>query len=321
MMGGNQMNYNNIGNGNSRKRRRTHRKGLGKEQIIMLTASLFVLTALTMTGVYVKEKNKDVNDEYVVDLSEIEKNVPDKVAEITDAKEQMNQQAVNDMDVDPAYEETNSDNVKNEVSDLTDAIQIPGVGTVTQSSHKNEEIKANQNTEPIDVEENTEEENGEEQSTQPATETSSNNVKSVSNSYQFSESDQLQWPIVGNVLINYSVDKTVYFPTLDKYKYNSAIVIQATVGEPITAAASGEVVSVFQDPQIGNGITVNIGNGYEVTYGQLDDIQVSTGENIDTGTLLGYVAEPTKYYCVEGSNVYFKVTKDEIPVNPMGQLE
>lgn len=315
------MNYNNIGNGNSRNHRRGRRKGLGKEQVIMLSASLFVLTALTMTGVYVKEKNQAENDEYVVDLSEMEKNVPDKVAKIAEGQDQAINQGVNDLDVDPAYEEVNSGNVKNTTSNMSDTIQIPGVGTVTQSSHSMEQAMEDQKEETVAAETNSGETQEEEHSTPASEEASSEKVKATSNSYRFSESDRLQWPIVGNVLINYSMDKTVYFPTLEQYKYNPALVIQATVGEPITAAASGEVIAVFQDAQIGNAITVNIGNGYEVTYGQLDNIQVGTGENIETGTLLGYVADPTKYYCVEGSNVYFKVTKDDVPVNPMGKLE
>ena len=45
------------------------------------------------------------------------------------------------------------------------------------------------------------------------------------------------WPIVGDVLVNYSMDKTVYFPTLQQYKYNPAIVIAANKGDSITAAA------------------------------------------------------------------------------------
>ncbi len=41
-----------------------------KEQVIMLTSSLFVLTALTMTGVYVKGNNaKEQKEEYRLDFS------------------------------------------------------------------------------------------------------------------------------------------------------------------------------------------------------------------------------------------------------------
>ncbi|MDD2970861.1 MAG: peptidoglycan DD-metalloendopeptidase family protein [Lachnospiraceae bacterium] len=317
------MNYYDIGNGSNNNRHRKNRvrnnirskrKGLRKEQIIMLTASLFVLSALTMTGVYVKEKNKADNDEYVVDLSSIEKNIPDKVEEIAENQiEQDDQASINDMDVDPAYEEANSGSVRNSVLDTQDTIQIPGVGTVKESSHSveqaiEEELNREQNLESSPVVED-------------EVEAAASEKAVAKKSYQFSEKDQLQWPIVGNVLINYSMDKTIYFPTLDQYKYNPAIVIQADKGKAVTAAASGEVTKVFQDAEIGNAVVVDIGNGYEVTYGQLEDVQVSTGQNIETGELLGKVADPTKYYSVEGSNVYFKVTHDEVPVNPMGQLD
>ena len=37
-------------------------------------------------------------------------------------------------------------------------------------------------------------------------------------------SEELLWPMEGNVIINYSMDSTVYFPTLDQYKYNPAVI-------------------------------------------------------------------------------------------------
>jgi septal ring factor EnvC (AmiA/AmiB activator) len=136
----------------------------------------------------------------------------------------------------------------------------------------------------------------------------------------FGDGDTLVWPVVGNVLINYSMDKTVYFPTLDQYKYNPAIVIQANEGDMITAAAAGKVTEVFTDPQIGNAVTMDLGNGYEVTYGQLEGILVSEGSYVSMGDMIAQVAAPTKYYSVEGTNVYFKLTKDGSPVNPMSRL-
>ena len=116
------------------------------------------------------------------------------------------------------------------------------------------------------------------------------------------------------------MDKTIYFPTLDQYKYNPAIVIQANEGDMITAAAAGKVTSVFTDPQIGNAVTMDLGNGYEITYGQLTGILVSEGSYVSMGDMIAQVAAPTKYYSVEGTNVYFKLTKDGEPVNPMTRL-
>ena len=52
------------------KRRRKNKR---KERMIMLGSSVMVLSALTITGLYVKEKKEVPKEEYVVDLSELEK--------------------------------------------------------------------------------------------------------------------------------------------------------------------------------------------------------------------------------------------------------
>ena len=143
---------------------------------------------------------------------------------------------------------------------------------------------------------------------------------SASTLLDFTDSDTLVWPIVGNVLVNYSMDKTVYFATLDQYKYSPAIVIAATEGEEITAAADGQVTDVYQDPETGTTVVMNLGDGYELTYGQLTDLAVAEGDMVVTGDPVGKVAAPTMYYSVEGTNVYFKLTKDGVPVDPMSRL-
>ena len=137
----------------------------------------------------------------------------------------------------------------------------------------------------------------------------------------FAEEDGLNWPLQGNVVLNYSMDQTVYFATLDQYKYNPAIVIEAHEGDLITAAAAGKVTGVYEDREIGKAVTMDLGNGYEVTYGQLDNILVSEGSYVAKGDVIAQVASPTKYYSVEGTNVYFKLTKDGVPVNPMSKLK
>ena len=143
---------------------------------------------------------------------------------------------------------------------------------------------------------------------------------SIQPALTFGDNDTLAWPIVGNVLINYSMDKTVYFPTLEQYKYNPAIIISAVEGEAITAAANGKVNRVYNDSELGNVVVMELGNGYEITYGQLKDITVSEGGFVNQGDIIGNVAAPTKYYVVEGCNVYFKLTKNGEPVNPMTKL-
>ena len=133
----------------------------------------------------------------------------------------------------------------------------------------------------------------------------------------FSKDEQLIWPIDGNVILNYSMDQTVYFSTLDQYKYNPALVISGELGEPVLAAADGKVTSLKGDARTGSMIVMDIGNGYELVYGQLQEIRVQEGENVKQGDVIAYVEEPTKYYTVEGPNLYFQLLKDGNPENPL----
>ncbi len=133
----------------------------------------------------------------------------------------------------------------------------------------------------------------------------------------FANTKELQWPVMGNIILDYSMDKTVYFPTLDVYKVNDGIMIQSEVGTKVVAAAAGQISEIGFNEEIGNYIVVDMGEGYAATYGQLDNITLKEGNSISKGEKIGTVAEPTKYYSVEGCNVYFKLSKDNKPIDPV----
>ncbi len=109
--------------------------------------------------------------------------------------------------------------------------------------------------------------------------------------------------------MDYSMDGTVYFKTLNEYKYNPALIIGSEAGNPVVASAKGIVESIAMNEETGTTLTMNIGNNYELIYGELKEVAVSEGEVVEQGQLLGYVSEPTKYYCEEGSNLYFAMKK------------
>lgn len=129
------------------------------------------------------------------------------------------------------------------------------------------------------------------------------------------------WPSAGTILIDYSMDGSVYFPTLNQYKYNPALIIGSDVGNQVLASAKGIVESVTIDEETGNTLVMNLGNGYKLTYGQLKELAVAEGDVVEEGALLGYVSEPTKYYSKEGSNLYFAMTQNDVAVDPVLYLE
>ena len=136
----------------------------------------------------------------------------------------------------------------------------------------------------------------------------------------FSEDTLMEWPVNGNILLDYSMDQTTYFPTLDQYKLSPAIAVGAVEGAPVVAAVNGTVYSIEQDVQTGTTVTMELGNGYQAIYGQLTDLNVSEGETVKKGTTIGYIAQPTKYYSTEGTNLYFEMKKDGEPIDPIAYL-
>ena len=137
----------------------------------------------------------------------------------------------------------------------------------------------------------------------------------------FSEDSTLAWPASGAVLIGYSMDHTVFFSTLEQYKYNPALIIGGEVGETIAASAAGIVTNIEDTAQTGTTVTLDMGNGYSAVYGQLTDIPIAIGDYIASGETIGTLNEPTKYYSVEGPNLYFEILKDGEPVDPMNFME
>jgi murein DD-endopeptidase MepM/ murein hydrolase activator NlpD len=294
-----------------------------KEKIIMLASSVLVLTALTVTGVYVNKNNQEEQEDYVLDFDALEGQTS-QTAENVMSGEEMDtlfaETGTDDLDYDPSFQEANSLNVENTdgngdadntasaESDGSGAEAAGGMNASKKTEDKEEEAGMfDETVDTASMDETEEQEEVISTTVQPA--------------LDFDEKDGLVWPIVGDVLINYSMDKTIYFPTLQQYKYNPAIIISAVQGENITAAADGRVTSVAYDPVIGNTVVMDLGNGYELTYGQLDNIVVSEGSYVSVGDGIGTVASPTKYYSLEGTNVYFKLTKDGEPVNPMTKLQ
>ena len=137
----------------------------------------------------------------------------------------------------------------------------------------------------------------------------------------FSEDSVLTWPASGAVIMGYSMDQTVFFQTLEQYKYNPAMIISGEVGETITASAAGIVTDISETAQTGTTVSLDMGNGYTAVYGQLTDVALSAGDYVNAGEKIGNLSEPTKYYSIEGPNLYFEILKDGEPVDPMNFME
>ena len=145
----------------------------------------------------------------------------------------------------------------------------------------------------------------------------SKSVSVTTPNLHFPIEEGLLWPMDGNVIMNYSMDATIYHATLDQYKYNPAIIIAGEVNNKVFAVAQGQIVDISQNEVTGTTVTVDLGDGYRAIYGQLKELNFKKGDYVEMGHVIGYVSEPTKYFSVEGSNLYFELQKDGTPVDPI----
>lgn len=327
--------------------KRNRKDNAKKERIIMFASSAFVLTALTMTGIYMQagdEKSQD--DGYTLDFTALEDNVENKNREIAKntpviedpvrtfdriADEGFNSE--DDLDYMPL--EAGSGNI--EIPGLTtvpekDAIieeEIPDMeeapkteeplnqGNLEAEQTPWEEMRAEQvNAEQANVEPA----NAEQAYTEPiipeqaSVEQAEAEIRGPE--LHFAAVDGLLRPLEGDVLIPFNMNGSEFFSTLEVYKYNPALMLAAQEGTSVIACAAGRVIDIFQDSEIGQAITMDLGDGYQITYGQLKGINVAPNSYVKAGDMIASVAAPTKYYCVEGSNLYLKLTLDGTPVDP-----
>lgn len=140
-------------------------------------------------------------------------------------------------------------------------------------------------------------------------------------SLDFGENSKLTLPVQGGIIMPFNVDGTVYYATLDEYKTNPGIVIESQEGTEVKASTDGVITVVGDDDELGVYINQAIGDGYVATYGQIVDPVVETGEYVEAGQTIAYVNEPTRFYSVEGDNLYFAVTKDGECIDPLNFIE
>lgn len=285
--------------------------GSKKERVIMLASSALVLTALTATGIFMQTEEKKAEDKgYVLDFTALNDTPEEPLGGITlsagkgAVKDKHQEKIVTDNDLDymPLEVDSNQieigrkDTVKNEgtLSKVTKKAETPAV----------EEVLAD-GEETVPVEAITDQTVGVQEQT-----------VSVPKQLHFEEQEGLLRPVPGAVLLPYSMNSSIYFTTLDQFKYNPAVVIGANENDVVAVAADGRVTAIYDDPEIGHAVAVDIGDGYTLTYGQMKNVNFGVGDFVGCGQALGTIAAPTKYYTAEGANLYLNMTKDGASMDP-----
>ena len=270
----------------------------------VLGVAVFCIAAIATVGVLSQGDNN--ND-----------NTPDSFVDLNESPEKEDKQQVAQSDT-PDIKTSEQQIVEDDVDVQENEQLVVKEKEVTDSKNEEQQVVENKPTvERIDT--STQIAQQEEIDTNEIKQTEDTQVLSpqlIAEQLTFDKSAGLLYPIQGEVVIPYSPDHAVFHFTLDQFSTSDAVVLSSSVGEQVKAAAKGVVTAIEEDDRIGTTVTIAVGNNTSLVYGQLELDGLQEGDIIEVGECIGTVAEPTKYYVVEGPNLYFQVLEGEESLDP-----
>ena len=131
------------------------------------------------------------------------------------------------------------------------------------------------------------------------------------------QTDSMAWPVLGDIVMTYSVNHLIFDKTLEQFRTNDNICIGSQLGAPVKAAAAGAVTEVFTTRERGKTVVVDHGNGWRTTYSQLqDEVLVRVGDVVSQGQQIGSVGSPSLFSSQLGYHLAFTVHRDQETVDP-----
>ena len=270
--------------------RRSRMKRFFEKKAVFFVLGLCLLSAVGMYGMYRMELSKAEDTEF---------NVAEGIVDLNE----------------PVDEASNSIHVVGQ-ADSKDS-EAAGGSAIVKEQEDSQTEQADELTTSIDEAENNEIQPGDD----PELPDDGTPAIGEAQALHFSSGDKIKWPVKGNIIMDFSPESTIYFATLDQYRCNPAIYIQAATGTQVVSCANGLVTAIEADEEFGTTITMDLGDGYQAIYGQLENVQVKKDSVVSAGDVIANISTPSKYFGVEGSHLYFQLLKNGEPINPRAYLE
>ena len=124
-------------------------------------------------------------------------------------------------------------------------------------------------------------------------------------------------PISGETVFGYSMEALSYNQTTRDWRTHDGVDIAAETGTNVSAAADGQVYTIYDDDTMGTTVVIRHEGGYTTRYASLSpELQVKVGDNVTLGQVIGTVGETAMVESVLGPHVHFSVTYQDVPMDP-----
>ncbi len=124
-------------------------------------------------------------------------------------------------------------------------------------------------------------------------------------------------PLSGSVTTLYAMDSLSYNETTRDWRVHNGVDYPGELGDPVSAAADGTVISVREDDSLGTTVVLRHTGGYETTYQNLEEsVPVQLGDKVVLGQTIGSVGATALTESAIGPHVHFSVAYQDMPMDP-----
>ncbi len=128
-------------------------------------------------------------------------------------------------------------------------------------------------------------------------------------------------PVENTEVVNeFSGNRLVYFETLKDWRVHKGTDYSAVAGQEIYAIANGTITDFFKDTLYGNGIKLELSDGFTaIYYGVKSDENIAVGSTVNAGDLIA-TAESVPCEKDKKPHIHLEIQKDGNYINPQNFL-
>jgi murein DD-endopeptidase MepM/ murein hydrolase activator NlpD len=123
------------------------------------------------------------------------------------------------------------------------------------------------------------------------------------------------WPVVGKLESGFGGRRNPFGG--NSYEFHSGQDIDAAMGDPVVAGASGKVTFVGCQNGYGQLVVIDHGGGLTTRYGHLSHIDVTQGQTVERSQFIGRVGSTGR---ATGPHLHYEIRINDEPVNPLQYL-
>lgn len=129
------------------------------------------------------------------------------------------------------------------------------------------------------------------------------------------------YPVVGEVIKNFSATELQYSVTFNDMRLHKGVDIKADEGAAVKSSGEGRVTEIVNDPQYGYTVKIDHGNGMVGVYsGLAKSVAVEVNEVVKSGANLGPLGTVPNE-CLDAPHLHLEFYKDGEAVDPLEFLE